>query len=76
MSPEEKATKLVGKYVNELSYVADNVHRINNSAKSCAIICCDEIIELMEEDAVNWEYSTWGEHMKYWQSVKQHIQSL
>lgn len=63
MTPEEKAEELLYKFGTHLTHEKIRYAK----AKSCAIICCDEIINICHVGPSGGDY---------WQQVKQHIQSL
>lgn len=79
MTPEEKAQELVYKftdYVNTQGFVPD-LQLLN--AKSCANICCDEVMAVLEkadEDRGRKEEFRPLAEYGYWDTVKTHIQSL
>ena len=71
-SPKEKADELFEKYFN----IIDNSHPltdINISAKQCAFIAVDEIIQEVVESADN---EVKFMRVIYWQKVKQEINKL
>ena len=74
MTPKEKAEELYWKYA-EILYLLHDVRALKNSyAKKSALIAVDEILSdyknyLMHE---NTEYKG----LKYWQEVKQEIETL
>lgn len=68
-NPKEKATELFEKMlstdkVDSYSFVSNNV------AKQCALICCDEIIQAMDDVMLPNPFK------QYWQEVKQNIEKL
>lgn len=67
MTPQDKAKELVDKYMNIPSN-SNTVHR----AKQCAIIACDEIIELRLIEDKDLQETT----KEYWQSVKAELLNL
>ena len=72
MTPKEKAKELFEKYFN----IIDNSHPltdINISAKQCALIAVDEIIEEIVESADN---EVKFMRVIYWEKVKQEIEKL
>ena len=74
MTPQEKANELVEKFKehSQLMIGYGGFSSRNGSAKQCAIIAVDEII-----DAIDWhDFETPNEQIDYWQEVKQEIQKL
>ena len=73
MTPKEKATQLVGKYLfyfpefrNEKEYDYDT-----DKAKECALIAVNEILKAVESD---WSFME--VRQDYWKEVKQEIEKL
>lgn len=70
MTPEDKAKGLIEKFMDhcdETNAFESYEHRTAiENAKSCATICCDEIIDTY--------LSGFGPGRKYWEDVKTHIQ--
>ena len=64
MTAKEKAKELVQIYFNEVSD-ANPLEDILVSAKKCALICVDEILEFYDRIDV-----------KYWKEVKKEINKL
>jgi hypothetical protein len=78
MSPKEKAEILVAKFIKH-SRAEKDIKPIQ-SAKECALIAVDEIIETT---FMNATYIAWGfkaiqkiSTTDYWQEVKQEIEKL
>lgn len=74
MTPDEKAKQLY----ETMYYKTPNilVERAKDMmAKSCAIICCDEVLNVLAENGTVYPYLKYQE-TAFWKSVKQHIQSL
>ena len=75
MTPQEKAKELVDKFVN-IESLKDFGGMDIALAKECAVICCDEIIGVL--DICGWtgyaEYPVIPE--EFWQEVKQEIEKL
>lgn len=69
MTPEEKAKELVEKFYE----YSQDVGRTRYNSKQCAIICVDEIIEVLAP--FSWNPNS-RSHQEYWQQVKTAIQSL
>jgi hypothetical protein len=69
MTPKEKAEELVNKYLRTYP-IYDNptvvISYTNNEAKICALIAVDEILKVIHTNMED----------KYWQNVKQEIESL
>jgi hypothetical protein len=73
MTPKEKAIELFNKYFN----IIDNCHPltdINISAKKCALIAVDEIMQHAENSYYNEDIIKGAK--LYWQEVKQEIEKL
>ena len=68
MTPKEKAKKLVDRFINQMpKYLQGKTGRL--TAKQCALICVDEMLEELGEEYLPRAY-------KYWQEVKQEIKKL
>ena len=74
MTPKEKAQELFDKILNEIDKTCDDYF----TAKQCALIAVDEIIEFMEVDDFDSDTCYWANHskMQYWIEVKQEINKL
>jgi len=72
MTPKEKAEELVGKYV---SFVKGKIlfQLTMESAKQCALIAVDEIIELHKGMFMSEREN---QNESYWQEVKKEIEAL
>ena len=76
MSAKEKAEELFDKYFN----IIDNSHPLTDiavSAKQCALIAVDEIIDECYNwaggpDNMDWQKKRWN----YWQEIKEEIEKL
>jgi hypothetical protein len=69
MKPKEKAEELIDKFENYSFMDIDKKISSFNSAKQCALIAVDEMIEeLIVTDFAN--------RFSYWQEVKQEIEKL
>ena len=69
MKPKEKAEELIDKFENYSFMDIDKKISSFNSAKQCALIAVDEMIEeLIVTDFAN--------RFPYWQEVKQEIEKL
>ena len=67
MTAEEKAHELFDKYNELLSF-----HIFNGNfdvSKQCALIAVDEILEIIEENCIEYDDN-------YWEEVKQEIEKL
>ena len=77
MTPKQKAIQLVNKF---MSYADSNHYGSIASAKQCALIAVDEIIEVTAPDCDRYEpyYLELKAEMtqQYWQEVKQEIEKL
>lgn len=71
MNPKDKAKELVEKFKEHTMYWHEVDGWVVNldSAKACALIVVDEMIEEVHKDFTSDTYS-------YWQQVKQEIQNL
>lgn len=68
MSAEEKAKELVEKFQKQIFFDITNERLDIEEAKGCALICVDEIIDLVKHIDVDSE--------DYWNEVKQQIEKL
>ena len=77
MTPKQKAIQLVNKF---MSYADSNHYGSIASAKQCALIAVDEIIEVTAPNCDRYEpyYLELKAEMtqKYWQEVKTEIENL
>ena len=74
MTPKEKANELVQVYFNEVSD-ANPLEDILVSAKRCALICVDEMIESAYD--IEWEKKEEAiSKLKFLKEVKQEINKL
>ena len=74
MTPKEKAKELVQVYFNEVSD-ANPLEDILVSAKRCALICVDEILEFAY--GIEWEKREEAiSKLKFLKEVKQEINKL
>ena len=83
MTPKEKATELVLKYLRLQEPNYNWFHK--GLAKQCALIAVDEIIESREDDGA-FDDTKWGNsseyytphpmYLNYWNLVKQEINNL
>ena len=73
MTPKEKAKKLVQIYFNKVSD-ANPLEDILFSAKQCAVICVDEIIQNIPSEVMS--YKPFIMNTDYWEKVKQEINKL
>jgi hypothetical protein len=78
MTPKIKAIDLIQKFegLTAKPFDGEGDIRVSKSVKERATICCDEIIEALDQSL----YTTIDENgrslTEYWQQVKQHILSL
>jgi hypothetical protein len=63
MKPQEKAVILFYSFYN-----TKDMNITWEQAKQCALICCDEVIENIEDHT--------GENIAYWNEVKNEINKL
>jgi len=75
MTPKEKADELVEKFIAPTKVYHEHLGWVDylDSAKECALIAVDEIIQEVVESANNEIKST---RVIYWQKVKQQINKL
>jgi hypothetical protein len=68
ITPKEKAEKLIHYYVKELLSAKYRINGIviNDLAKQCALICCDEVLGDMGADR----------GYEFWSQVKDELQKL
>jgi hypothetical protein len=74
MTPKEKAEELVDKFMDYTGFEINENNNMSNvfSAKQCALIAVDEIVE-----AIEWhEYETPNKEIRFWIEVKQEIENL
>lgn len=74
MTPKEKAEELVEKFHNAKSDKMSDYSTIYTpTAKVCALIAVDEIIDILSVLPYGMEYLS---HIDYWEGVKQEIEKL
>jgi hypothetical protein len=71
MNKKEKAKELIDKM---WIYSIPNANGSWNNAKQCALICVDEILNLMIKN-FEWDINHNG-NIDYWQEVKKEIEAL
>jgi hypothetical protein len=75
MTPKEKAQELVDKFLLEITGVDKYSYNIDSmnlfSAKQCALIAVDEIL-----NALSYKASSNFEELKYFVEVKQEIEKI
>lgn len=88
MSPSDKAKELVNKYWNlptTFNYVIDGVVFVDNShinyktAKQCALVAVEEILDVTKRPTYNqnnWNEITGFKYDKFWEQVKHEIEKL
>ena len=76
MTPKEKATELVLKYLRLQEPNYNWFHK--GLAKQCALIAVDEVLDFMMDDDKESETCYWANHplLSYWYEVKQEIEKL
>jgi hypothetical protein len=74
MTPKEKAIELYNKFLNPSgdTYLYGMLE--HESAKECALIAVDEIID--SEPQYEWSNDYWKNPNDFWQEVKQEIENL
>lgn len=76
MSPQEKAIELVSKYRNPFNRkgcMPPSESLFPSTAKQCALIAVDEILDI---DCFDMSEEHFDNHIEYWQQVKQEIEKL
>ena len=73
MTPKEKAEELYNKFYSAIPGVDDDGQHEHASAKQCALIAVDEILEVARD---TYHEEVLGIHMIYWNKVKQEIGNL
>jgi hypothetical protein len=68
MTPKEKAEELVGKFVSITLW-----NGYVTSAKECAYIAVDEILQMVDETMQGWLDA---DIIAYWKQVKEEIEKL
>jgi hypothetical protein len=87
MTPKEKADELVEKFIAPTKVYHDHLGWVNylDSAKECALIAVDEIIQSRQDDghfddtlsSTSSEYYTpHPMYLTYWEQVKKEIEKL
>lgn len=76
MTPKEKAEELVGKFIPHTRVFHEVLgwENYEDSAKQCAVIAVDEIIEALDFDWM--EVQNLDREYAYWNKVKQEIDKL
>jgi hypothetical protein len=75
MTQEEKAKELFDKFYSAIPN--DEMGENYNSAKQCALIAVDEILEICSLDCLtNLHNHEFEAKFNYWQEVKQEIEKL
>lgn len=76
MTPKEKAEELVGKFIPHTRVFHEVLgwENYEDSAKQCAVIAVDEIIEALDFDWM--EVQNLDREYAYWNKVKQEIEKL
>ena len=78
MTPKEKATKLVNKFVTKSVFDMDDNEFIQEKlkAKNAALICADEIIKEHCHDSEHKDPIAQDKWIEFWQQVKVEINDL
>lgn len=81
MRAKDKAKELITKYSNYVDSTNDELNTCYKSkierAKQCALICVDEIEEILMSDEIYMPSNPSFERLDdYWQEVKQEIEKL
>lgn len=71
MTPKEKAEYLVDKMVSTYEITSDFCY--NSTAKQCALIAVDEILD---DDVYDMSEDLFEKRILYWEEVKKEIQNL
>jgi hypothetical protein len=73
MSPKEKAEELINKFIPHADYwdCRNDEPLEEDHAKECALICVDEIISAIIEQAISHPHL---QNIGYWEKVKKHIE--
>jgi hypothetical protein len=66
MTPKEKALELIDRFSNHTFNVEKETEDNFESAKQCALICCNEVLGYMGADRGT----------EFWQKVKQELNKL
>ena len=76
MTPKEKAIELYNKFLNPSgdTYLYGMLE--HESAKECALIAVDEILNGYEFDSLDIEHKRIMDNINYWDKVKQEIENL
>jgi hypothetical protein len=76
MTPKEKAEELVDKFMDYTGFEINEQNNMSNifSAKQCALIAVDEILDTLGGTGVYGYADAAVEH--YWKEVKQEIEKL
>jgi len=71
MTEKEKALELFNTYFKNitLGFLVPNLDVHKESAKSCALLCVDEIIEVIKDNCLEYDDN-------YWENVKKEIELL
>lgn len=71
LNASEKAKELIGKYVHVIPYIVNNSEAVNKCAKRCAIICVEQIIDLLDTVSVH----SYPELRAYWNETLEIIKN-
>ncbi len=70
MDTKKVADDLVEKYINLIEDVGTDSYQDRKTAKQCAILCVDEILDILINDLVEDRIA------KYWTEVKEHLNNM
>jgi hypothetical protein len=75
MTPKEKADDLIDKFLphTKVYHEATGWEDYFDSAKECALIAVDEILEELPEGSIDYGISS---RRRYWEEVKEELEKL
>jgi len=77
MTPKQKAKELVDKFTRSQYYgclgCGEDYDDKQESAKQCALIAVDEILDEIQPFELAWEYQS---KIEFWNNVKKEIEAL
>ena len=74
MTPKEKAGELIDKFKLKHKFFTNSF--IKTTAKQCALIAVDEILNGYEFDSLEIQHKRIMDNINYWDKVKQEIENL
>jgi hypothetical protein len=74
MTPKEKAIELIDKFKLKHKFFTNSF--IKTTAKQCALISVDEILNGYEFDSLDIKHKRIMDNINYWDKVKQEIENL